>query len=107
MTVCRVLLSSLALIAAVAMLMIGSVGDSVMKMRETPAAFAEQTPVGQAAIVPGTINIPFAAATVAVSSTPDEASAAPAAEPKVNGIGLQAKKLLPERSSPPSPPIYR
>ena len=109
MTVCRVLLSSLALIAAVAMLMIGSVGDSLMRMREAPAAFADETPVAQAATLPDTINIPLAAATVAVSSTPNElaaAPAAPAAEPEANEIVVQAKKL-PERASPSSRPMYR
>jgi hypothetical protein len=102
MTVCRVLLSSLALIAAVAMLMIGSVGDSLMRMREAPAAFADETPVAQAATVPDTTNIPLAA--VAVSSTPDELSAPPRAEPEVNAIVVQAKELLPERSGPSSRP---
>jgi hypothetical protein len=91
MTVCRVLLSSLALIAAVTVLIIGSVGGSVMRMREAPAALADETPVAQAATVPDTINIPLAAATVAVSSTPDELSAAPRAEPEVNAIVVQAK----------------
>ena len=105
MTVCRVLLSSLALMAAVTMLIIGSVGDSVIRMREAPAAFADETPVAQAAIVPDTINIPLAAA-VAVSSTPNELSAAPAAKPEVNAIVVQAKKL-PERSSPSSRPMHR
>jgi hypothetical protein len=105
MTVCRVLLSSLALIAAVAMLMIGSVGDSLMRMREAPAAFADETPVAQAATVPDTTNIPLAA--VAVSSTPDELSAPPRAEPEVNAIVVQAKELLPERSGPSSRPMHR
>ena len=105
MTVCRVLLSSLALIAAVAMLMIGSVGDSLMRMREAPAAFADETPVAQAAAVPDTATIPLAA-TVAVSSTPNELAAAPAAEPEANEIVVQAKKL-PERASPSSRPMYR
>jgi len=107
MTVCRVLLSSLALIAAVTMLIIGSVGGSVMRMREAPAAFADETPVAQAATVPDTINIPLAAATVAVSSTPDELSAAPKAEPEVNAIVVQAKEVLPARSGPSSRPMYR
>jgi hypothetical protein len=107
MTVCRVLLSSLALIAAVTMLIIGSVGGSVMRMREAPAALADETPVAQAATVPDTINIPLAAATVAVSCTSDELSAAPTAEPEVNGIVVQAKVLLPDRSGPSSRPLHR
>ena len=37
----------------------------------------------------------------------DELSAAPAAEPEVNGIVVQAKELLPERSGPSSRPLYR
>ena len=69
-----------------------------MRMREAPAAFADETPVAQAAIVPDTTNIPLAAAAVAVSSTPDELSAAPTAEPEANAIVVQAKELLPERS---------
>ena len=106
MTGCRVLLSSLALIAAVTTLIIGSVGDSVMRMREAPAASADETPVAQAATVPDTTNIPLAAA-VAASSTPDELSAAPTAEPEVDAIVVQAKELLPERSGPSPRPLYR
>ena len=86
--------------------MIGSVGDSLVRMREAPAAFADETLCSSGDCARHN-QYPTKNAAVAVSSTPDELSAPPRAEPEVNAIVVQTKELLPERSGPSSRPMHR